>query len=129
MLVGKFALKCSLNEYSIKSCHIKIEQYPDNNKVSYVHKFAAKFKEMIQKQFVDVQISQLSTIRSELEALVNLYFLPDDAIKLAMCDNDVKNENNLEDISYINSTKLTSSLKLNCIYYITRSLDINAVLN
>lgn len=126
MLVGKFALKCSINEYS-KQCGLSTINNSDNYE-TYDNRFAAKFKEMIQNKVVNVQITQLVTFRLELEAIVTLYFLADDAIKLALGDHDVKTQKNLKDISFINSTNSCSSLKLNCIYYITRSLDINAVL-
>lgn len=125
MIIGSFALRCSLNEYKLRERYS--ESREKQHKASQL--FEKKFKRMMENQVVKVQVCQLTTVKAELDALVILYFLPEDAQRLALSDDiDFGDEKICENIPFINlkssSGEFKLNLKLNCIYYIMRSIHL-----
>jgi hypothetical protein len=128
MTIGAFALQCSLNEHVAKLREKYGECTEKQHQMTLL--FEMKFKRMLENQKVKAHICQLTTIKNEREALVMLYFLPEDARRLALIDDiHLKDERSMRKIPFVNCRvkedgRIEHSLKLNCVFYIMRSIDL-----
>jgi len=128
MTIGSFALQCNLNEHVAKLREKYSESKEQQEQMTNL--FEMKFKQMIENQKVRAHVCQLTMIKNELEALVMLYFLPEDARRLALADEiHLKDEKCLQKIPFVTRTvkeggQIEHNLKLNCVYYIMRSIDL-----
>jgi hypothetical protein len=83
LMIGPFALKCAINESSIKAAGSCL---PDSH-TSAVNKetrdlFEVEFKQQLDKALLRLRISQNVTINGDQKAMVELFFMPDVAASL-----------------------------------------------
>lgn len=104
--------------------------------------FEGKFKKMMENRKCRTHLCQITTVQRESEALVTLYLLPEDAHGLALQENvDICHiEQHLSTIPFLSTKKkeaavkmdnkkakkddVVVSLKLNAIYFIMRSINL-----
>lgn len=119
MQIGAFVLKCSLIESHYKRRQIYCES--DENKriinlnEMYSDLFEKKFRELLKNKKLRMRLSQLVNIKSEIEAMVELFFSKQESLKF-------KNEL-MTNSNYSISTTLSSQSKFNCIQYISNHVE------
>ena len=132
MIVGNFALKCSLNESSVRMR----KMYSSTNQMKeahFKHLFEDKFKKMMENRQCRAHLCQITTVQKESEALVTLYLLPDDAHDLALQEHvDVAHMESLRRIPFLMprvaaDRDVVVSVKLNAIYFIMRSINVESL--
>lgn len=144
MVVGNFALRCSLNESSVRMR----KMYGSTNRMRedrFKSLFESKFKKMMENRKCRTHLCQITTVQRESEALVTLYLLPEDAHRLALQENvDIGHiEKHLSTIPFLSTKKSEATvtmdnttrakmddvvvfLKLNAIYFIMRSINLES---
>lgn len=107
--------------------------------------FESKFKKMMENRKCRTHLCQITTVQRESEALVTLYLLPEDAHRLALQENvDIGHiEKHLSTIPFLSTKKSEATvtmdnttrakmddvvvfLKLNAIYFIMRSINLES---
>ena len=124
--IGSFALRCTLNEG-----HIKLREKYNKKEQSVLEKqnfeikFEENFKRIIENRTLKMRISQLVTVKAELEAMVELFYLAEDGEILA----ETIRLTDKTDYSLIVAKTEPSHnldtyfLKLNCVYHIIRKIQ------
>lgn len=134
MVVGNFALRCSLNQSSVQMRQLS----KSTNRMKedcFKSLFESKFKKMMENRKCRTHLCQITTIQRESEALVTLYLLPEDAHGLALQENvDTGHIEQLSNIPFFSTKEATTdskqkddvivSLKLNAIYFIMQSINL-----
>ena len=125
--IGSFALRCSLNEGHIK-LREKYNQLEQSvlEKQNFEIKFEENFKKIIENRTLKMRISQLVTVKAELEAMVELFFLPEDGVILAetMRLTEKKDYGLIVAKNECSENLDTFFLKLNCVYHIIRKVQL-----
>ena len=125
--IGCFALKCSLNESHLQT-YSRIQTMGILNE-EFKLQFEQRFKQALSGKIINVRISQLLSTRTELEAIVEPYYLIEDVQEEFLVNLEIKN---LEEETLIVKSNKSSpmspeslSLKLNCVNFILRDIKIN----
>lgn len=77
--LGAFALKCSINECTVtlRESYKHADQSAEIN-AELRNRFECEFKRQLANKHLRIRISQMVTIKSDLQAIVELYYLPED---------------------------------------------------
>jgi len=137
--VGYFALKCSINEAYTKQRDSYIT-HDCTEQLKHMARFERHFKQMLQGKQIQMRISQLNRFKDEDEAIVELFYTPEQVKTLLPMLLNV-NELNSENVNPANllvssaSTKMRRlkqqmenqnnvvDLKTNCVYYVLQKAN------
>ena len=118
--LGAYALKCSLNDGGLR--------VKENQKVTRVTDplaFERKFKETLLGKRVLMRISSTTRLANEIEAMVELFFLPDEAEKLLANLNETLEADETMRSSWASQSHLSRQQKLSCSHYVLSLMQAN----
>lgn len=108
LTIGAFALRCKINE-----CHIKITdslmRRTDEEDLKRRQLFDRAFKQRVEGREFKLKISQIVCIRNEVDAIVELYYMPSTSLSLSINDSGKK-----------------TALLVNCVKTIAIELGLNS---
>ncbi len=112
---GSYCLKCALNEGNIR--------VKGKHGVSHVEnrlEFERKFKEVLLNKKVVMKISSITRLNNDIEAMVDLYFKPNEGEMLIEQLNATIDLDDTNSIYNSNISLMSKDLKVNCGSYIVR---------
>lgn len=116
---GSFCLKCTINEGNIR--------VKGKHGVSHVEnrlEFERKFKEVLLNKTVVLKISSITHSINDIEAMVDLYFKPNDGEMLIEQLNATIELDDTNSIYNSNISLMSKDLKVNCGSYIVRLIMV-----